>query len=100
MTQDTDAREGSGPPHHLRGRVAALRDRVLGEQGRVDALLNISGGARGTDWVAEAKDEGWEWMYRVNVLGTMRITRAFLPALREYGQGTVLNLTALASQRG
>jgi NADP-dependent 3-hydroxy acid dehydrogenase YdfG len=41
--------------------VAALRDRVLGEQGRVDALLNISGGARGTDWVAEAKDEDWEW---------------------------------------
>ncbi|WP_269799585.1 SDR family oxidoreductase [Geodermatophilus chilensis] len=70
--------------------VAALRDEVLGEQGRVDALLNISGGARGTDWVAEAKDEDWEWMYRVNVLGTMRITRAFLPALRENGQGTVL----------
>jgi NADP-dependent 3-hydroxy acid dehydrogenase YdfG/DNA-binding CsgD family transcriptional regulator len=79
--------------------VAALRDRVLGEQGRVDALLNISGGARGTDWVAEAKDEDWEWMYRVNVLGTMRVTRAFLPALRENGEGTFLNLTSLASQR-
>jgi NADP-dependent 3-hydroxy acid dehydrogenase YdfG len=80
--------------------VAALRDRVLGEQGRVDALLNISGGARGTDWVADAKDEDWEWMYQVNVLGTMRTTRAFLPALRENGRATVLNLTSLASQRG
>lgn len=80
--------------------VEALRDRVLKEQGKVDALLNISGGARGTDWVANAKDEDWEWMYRVNVLGTMRMTRAFLPALRGNGEGTVLNLTSIAAQRG
>ncbi|HET7415949.1 MAG TPA: SDR family oxidoreductase [Arthrobacter sp.] len=80
--------------------VVALRDQVLKEQGTVDALLNISGGARGTDWVANAKDEDWEWMYQVNVLGTMRVTRAFLPALRENGEGTVLNLTSIAGQRG
>lgn len=79
--------------------VEALRDRVLGEQGRVDALLNISGGARGTDRVADARTEDWEWMYEVNVLGTMRLTRAFLPALRENGEGTVLNLTSLAAHR-
>ncbi|MFI7578918.1 SDR family oxidoreductase [Kocuria sp. M1N1S27] len=79
--------------------VAALRDRVLGEQGRVDALLNISGGARGTDRVADAATEDWDWMYQVNVLGTMRLTRAFLPALRENGEGTVLNLTSLAAHR-
>ncbi|MCD1143654.1 SDR family oxidoreductase [Kocuria sp. LUK] len=79
--------------------VAALRDQVLEEQGRVDALLNISGGARGTDTVAEARTEDWQWMYDVNVLGTMRMTRAFLPALRENGEGTVLNLTSLAAHR-
>ncbi|MEX5298177.1 SDR family oxidoreductase [Kocuria sp. CPCC 205292] len=79
--------------------VDALRDQVLEEQGRVDALLNISGGAHGTDRVAEAGTEDWEWMYQVNVLGTMRLTRAFLPALRENGEGTVLNLTSLAAHR-
>ncbi|OMH23503.1 oxidoreductase [Tersicoccus phoenicis] len=79
--------------------VTGLRDRVLAEQGRVDALLNISGGARGTDPVADATDEDWAWMYEVNVLGTMRLTRAFLPALRTNGEGTVLNLTSLAAQR-
>ena len=35
-------------------------------------------------------------MYRVNVLGTMKLTRAFLPMLREDGEGTVLNLTSTA----
>ncbi|MEX5295783.1 SDR family oxidoreductase [Kocuria sp. CPCC 205268] len=79
--------------------VEALRDQVLEEQGRVDALLNISGGARGTDRVADARTEDWEWMYQVNVLGTMRMTRAFLPALRANGEGTVLNLTSLAAHR-
>lgn len=79
--------------------VAELRDRVLREQRRVDALLNISGGARGTDRVADARSEDWEWMYEVNVLGTMRLIRAFLPALRENGEGTVLNLTSLAAHR-
>lgn len=79
--------------------VSSLRERVLSEQGRLDALLNISGGARGTDRVADARDEDWQWMYEVNVLGTMRITRAFLPALRENGEGTVLNLTSIAGLR-
>lgn len=79
--------------------VEALREQVLSEQGRVDALLNISGGARGTDRVADARTEDWAWMYEVNVLGTMRITRAFLPALRDNGEGTVLNLTSLAAHR-
>ena len=79
--------------------VDALRDRVLAEQGTVDAVLNISGGARGVDSVADADAEGWQWMYEVNVLGTMRVTRAFLPALRANGRGTVLNLTSLAAVR-
>ena len=79
--------------------VDALRDRVLNEQGALDALLNISGGARGTDRVADAKDEAWQFMYDVNVMGTMRLIRAFLPALRDNGEGTVLNLTSIAGWR-
>ncbi len=35
-------------------------------------------------------------MYQVNVLGTMKLTRAFLPMLRACGEGTVLNLTSTA----
>jgi NADP-dependent 3-hydroxy acid dehydrogenase YdfG len=64
--------------------------------GGIDTLINIAGGARGADTVAEAKTDDWEWMYRVNVLGTLKLTRAFLPMLREGGEGTVLNLTSTA----
>jgi NADP-dependent 3-hydroxy acid dehydrogenase YdfG len=75
--------------------VARLLSLVT-EAGGIDTLINIAGGARGADRVAAANTEDWEWMYRVNVLGTMKLTRAFLPMLRANGEGTVLNLTSTA----
>jgi NADP-dependent 3-hydroxy acid dehydrogenase YdfG len=75
--------------------VARLLARVT-EAGGIGTLINIAGGARGADPVAGASTEDWEWMYRVNVLGTMKLTRAFLPMLRANGEGTVLNLTSTA----
>ncbi|GAB3619439.1 SDR family oxidoreductase [Glutamicibacter endophyticus] len=68
----------------------------------VDTLVNCAGGARGTDYLAEAKDADWEFMFQANVMGTMRLTRALLPQLRAT-QGTILNVTstaALASYEG
>jgi len=75
--------------------VSRLLARVT-EAGGIDTLINIAGGARGADTVGGASTEDWEWMYRVNVLGTMKLTRAFLPMLRTNGEGTVLNLTSTA----
>jgi NADP-dependent 3-hydroxy acid dehydrogenase YdfG len=75
--------------------VSRLLSQVT-EAGGIDTLVNIAGGARGADRIADASTEDWDWMYRVNVLGTMKLTRAFLPMLRAHGQGTVLNLTSTA----
>ncbi|UVJ37956.1 SDR family oxidoreductase [Arthrobacter sp. CJ23] len=75
--------------------VAALLAAVT-EAGGADTLVNIAGGARGADTIANAKTEDWDWMLQVNVLGTMKITRAFLPMLRAHGEATVLNLTSTA----
>ncbi|CAM3214926.1 Serine 3-dehydrogenase [Arthrobacter ulcerisalmonis] len=77
------------------GDVSSLLAAVT-EAGGIDTLVNVAGGARGADTFAEADTEGWEWMFQVNVIGTMKITRAFLPMLRESGQGTVLNVTSTA----
>jgi NADP-dependent 3-hydroxy acid dehydrogenase YdfG len=75
--------------------VSRLLSQVT-EAGGIDTLINIAGGARGADRIGAASTEDWEWMYRVNVLGTMKLTRAFLPMLRANGEGTVLNLTSTA----
>jgi NADP-dependent 3-hydroxy acid dehydrogenase YdfG len=49
---------------------------------RVDVLVNNAGGALGMVPIAEADLEQWRWMYDANVLGTLRVTRALLPAVR------------------
>lgn len=70
----------------------------------VDTLINIAGGARGNQHVAQAHTEDWDWMFQSNVMGSMKLTRALLPQLRSAQPGgTVLNLTstaALASYEG
>ncbi|MFB1427898.1 SDR family oxidoreductase [Micrococcus endophyticus] len=76
--------------------VARLVARVDADGG-ADTLVNIAGGARGTDFVGAGSREDWEWMYRANVLGTLTMCQAFLPMLRTHGEGTVLNLTSTAA---
>src|SRR3954469_22846094 len=50
-------------------------------------LVNNAGGAFGLDPIASASDEDWQRMYDVNVMGTMRVTRALLPKLVGSGDG-------------
>lgn len=76
--------------------VAALVDFVAASGG-IDTLVNIAGGARGADRIASADTDDWDWMFQVNVMGSMKMIRAFLPALREHRLGTVLNLTSTAA---
>ncbi len=49
----------------------------------VRLLVNNAGGAFGADPVESASIEDWQRMYDVNVLGTLRVTKALLPAARE-----------------
>jgi NADP-dependent 3-hydroxy acid dehydrogenase YdfG len=57
---------------------------------QVDVLVNNAGGAFDANPVAEADLDSWARTYDVNVLGTVRVTRALLPALRASGAGDVL----------
>jgi len=57
---------------------------------RVDVLVNNAGGAFDAAPVAEADLDSWQRTYDVNVLGTVRVTKALLPALRASGAGDVV----------
>lgn len=60
------------------------------------AVVHVAGGALGVETAAEADLEKWQRMYDINVLGTVRVTRALLPALRESGRGDLLFVTSVA----
>ena len=64
----------------------------------VDLLVNNAGGARGLDPVAEANLDDWRWMYETNVLGTLRMTNAFLPALEKSDAPQVINVVSIAGR--
>ncbi|GAA1909333.1 MAG: SDR family NAD(P)-dependent oxidoreductase [Williamsia herbipolensis] len=64
---------------------------------RVDVLVNNAGGAKGLATVAEADLDDWRWMWETNVLGTLRLTRALLPALEASGDGLVVTITSIAA---
>jgi NADP-dependent 3-hydroxy acid dehydrogenase YdfG len=57
---------------------------------RVDVLVNNAGGAWDAAPVAEADLHSWQRTYEVNVLGSVRMTKALLPALRASGAGDVV----------
>ena len=60
-------------------------------------LVNNAGGALGLEAVAESDEERWRWMYEANVLGTMRMTSALLPALIASGDGLIVGVTSIAA---
>lgn len=76
--------------------VAALVEH-LRATGGLDAVVNNAGGALGLDPVERADLEQWRSMYELNVLGTLRVTKALLPLLRERGGGDVVVVTSTAA---
>jgi NADP-dependent 3-hydroxy acid dehydrogenase YdfG len=62
-----------------------------------DVLVNNAGGALGLSPLSETDEDQWRWMYEANVLGTMRMTRALLPALIESGNGHMVAVTSIAA---
>ncbi|MFE7774432.1 SDR family NAD(P)-dependent oxidoreductase [Streptomyces sp. NPDC057445] len=66
-------------------------------RGQVKVLVNNAGGALGADPVATGDPGDWRQMYEVNVLGTLHITQALLPALTASGDGTVVVLSSTAA---
>lgn len=70
--------------------------RLAREAGPCDALVNNAGGALGMETAASGAVRDWAAMYEVNVLGTLRVTQALLPALRADGGGDILMMGSTA----
>ncbi len=70
--------------------------------GPVHALVQVAGGARGTDRIEDASIDDWQWMYDANVLATQRLVAGFLPLLRRAaeadGHADTLFVTSTAAQ--
>ncbi|WP_313558510.1 SDR family oxidoreductase [Miniimonas arenae] len=76
--------------------VEALAARATAD-GPLRALVNNAGGAIGLDPVADADVADWLGMYEMNVLATLRLTQALLPALESDDGGDLVFVTSTAA---
>ena len=83
-------------PDSIAAFVAASRDVAQRAGLPIALLVNNAGGALGLDPVADAVDERWETMYRTNVLGSMRMSRALLDDLIASGDGHLISIGSIA----
>ena len=64
----------------------------------VHVLVNNAGGAFGSDPVETADPAAWRARFEVNVLGTLQVTQALLPALRASGDAVIVNVGSTAGR--
>jgi 3-hydroxy acid dehydrogenase / malonic semialdehyde reductase len=69
---------------------------VLRRHGGIDILVNSAGLARGFEPVQDNDERDWREMIEANVMGLMRMTRAFLPALVVRGGGDIVHIGSIA----
>ena len=91
------AAEIGGTAHVLDVTDAASVEAFCAQIDACDLLVNNAGGALGVASIAEADDADWLRMFEMNVMSTLRVTRALLPKLIASGDGQVITIGSIAA---
>lgn len=89
---------GDGFPLDVRDRssIDAFVAETQRRHPQLDLLINNAGLAAGLQPLGEGSDDDWVQMMETNVLGVLRVTRAFLPLLRAARRAQIVNLGSVA----
>jgi 2-hydroxycyclohexanecarboxyl-CoA dehydrogenase len=84
----------------LNGTVEEAVGRAQAELGRLDILVNALGEHLALSGPFEATEPaGWDALYRVNLLATMRACHAALPGMQARGWGRIVNFSSVEGIR-
>ncbi|TFV98357.1 SDR family NAD(P)-dependent oxidoreductase [Leifsonia flava] len=79
---------------------AAIAAIVEAAGDRIDGLANIAGIMDDMTPIGEVTDAVWDRVFRINVTGTMKLTRAVIPAMLAQAKGSIVNTASEAALRG
>lgn len=77
-----------------RAAVAAFPQLVLSHHGQVDVVINNAGVALGGSF-AQLSTRDFDWLMGVNFTGSVDMTRAFLPLLKQRPKAQLVNVSSL-----
>jgi 3-oxoacyl-[acyl-carrier protein] reductase len=80
------------------GEPERVIDRAVTELGGLDCLVNNVGAARQAKF-EDVLDDEWDEYWRLNLMSHVRAIRAALPAMRERGEGAIVNVSSTAAKR-
>ena len=76
----------------------ALADACVQAFGRIDALVQNAFKQPPMRTIEDESAEQWERSFRINVIGSISMARAVLPAMKEQGSGSVVFVSSLSAR--
>lgn len=78
---------------------AELVSELAGSGIHIDVLVNCAGGGGAHESWWDTSDEKWESCFRLNVMGTVGLCKAFVPGMKQRGWGRVVNIASVAASK-
>jgi 3-oxoacyl-[acyl-carrier protein] reductase len=80
--------------------VATITDAMMAAFGRVDILVNNAGALIQRSPIADASDDLFNSIMRLNMESVFQLCRAAIPIMRGQGGGNIINMTSIAARTG
>ncbi|MFA5938071.1 MAG: SDR family oxidoreductase [Sinimarinibacterium sp.] len=81
-----------------RSQCEHLANATVAKFGRIDALVNSAFVHGAMDFVSNADLDSWHTVMNTNLMGTLRLTQAVLPQMKQQGGGAIVMINTMAAR--